>query len=209
MEWFDITVPIRRGMPVYEGDPDVVIQRVQAIASGSACNLSRIDFGLHTGTHVDAPLHFIDGAAGVDALPLDALIGAAWVVDATSVTTDLDRAALQALDMPASAERLLFKTPNSRLWEADSFDPGFVGITEDGARHLIARGVRLVGADYLSIAPRSDPAPTHITLLAAGVVILEGLDLRGVAPGPYQLVCLPLLIAGVDGAPARALLIRE
>jgi arylformamidase len=102
---------------------------------------------------------------------------------------------------------VLFKTPNSRLWERNAFSPDFFGLTEDAALELVRRGVHLVGIDYLSIAPKADPAPTHIALLSAGVVIVEGLDLRAVTPGAYRLVCLPLLLEGSDGAPARAILV--
>ncbi len=208
MELIDISVPVRPGMIVYEGDPDVRLERTLSIASGGVCNVSRLDCGVHTGTHIDAPVHFIEGAAGVEATPLDALIGPARVVDATGVAGDIDEAALRNLDIPAGAARLLFRTPNSELWSQPSFSPDFVGLTEGAARELIARGVRLVGADYLSVAPKADPAPTHVALLSAGVVILEGLDLRNVTPGPYTLTCLPVLLAGSDGAPARAVLTR-
>jgi arylformamidase len=143
----------------------------------------------------------------VDSIPLDALVGPAWVVDATHLERDIDLLALQSLDIPAGIERLLFRTRNSELWALPRFSRDFIGLTAEAARALVQRGVRLVGADYLSIAPADDPAPTHLELLQAGVVILEGLDLRGVPAGGYQLVCLPLLIEGADGAPARALLV--
>lgn len=207
MAVFDITVPVRPGMPVYEGDPEVRTELAQSIAAGGICNVTRLEAGVHTGTHIDAPNHFIAGAAGVDETPLDVLIGPAFVADATAARTHLDATAIAALDIPAGSERLLFKTRNSRLWGQDSFARDYIAITPDGARALVARGVRLVAIDYLSVAPFTDPAPTHLVLLEAGVVILEGVDLRGVAPGPYTIVCLPLLLAGADGAPARTLLI--
>ncbi len=193
-------------MPVYEGDPPVVVERVTRLAAGGVCNLSKLDFGLHSGTHIDAPLHFIDGAPGVEATPMEALIGDAFVVDATEVLGQVDMSALRGLEIPAGCERVLFKTSNSRLWDGDEFSRDFVALTVDAARELVRRGVRLVGIDYLSIAPFSDPAPTHLALLEAGVVILEGLDLRRVQAGAYRLLCLPLLIEGADGAPARTLL---
>jgi len=206
MSWIDISVPVRPGMIVFEGDPAVGLERIADMAQGAICNVSRLDFGVHSGTHIDAPVHFIEGAAGAEGIPLDALIGRATVIDATGIVGDMNEAVLRALGIPEGTERLLFKTPNSRLWERPTFSPEFFGITEDGATYLIRRGVRLVGIDYLSIAPMRDPAPTHVALLAAGVVILEGLDLRRVEPGAYTLVCLPLLLPGADGAPARALL---
>jgi arylformamidase len=209
MEVYDVTVPVRAGMAVYDGDPPVRLTRHAAMAGGALANVSRLDFGVHTGTHVDAPAHFIEGGAGVDALPLDALVGPAWVVDATTLDQDIDVLALQGLDLPAGAERVLFHTRSSELWELPEYSSEFIGLTAEAARALVQRGVRLVGADYLSIAPVTDPAPTHLEFLRAGVVILEGLDLRGVPAGPYQLICLPLLIEGADGAPARALLVSD
>jgi arylformamidase len=196
-------------MVVYEGDPPVRLDRLSAIAGGAVCNVSRLNAGVHSGTHIDAPVHFIDGAPGVEATPLDALIGAALVVDATELAGHLDAEAIVRLRIPADAERLLFKTSNSALWERETFVPDFHAITRDGAEALVTRGARLVGIDYLSVAPFGDPGPTHLAFLRAGVVILEGLDLRDVPPGPCQLVCLPMLIEGADGAPARAILIRD
>ena len=205
IELLDVSVPIHPAMVVYPGDPPVRIERTSAIADGAEANVSRGELGLHTGTHVDAPLHFIDGAPGVDALAPDVLVGRAHVVDATGVEAELDAAALERLDLPAGAARLLFKTRNSRLWERSSFAEDFVRFTADGGRFLVERGVRLVGIDYLSVG---DP-DAHRALLGAGVVALEGLDLRAVEPGAYRLLCLPLRIVGADGAPARALLVRE
>ena len=205
MKIIDISVPIRPGMVVYESDPDVRLERARSIADGAIANNSRLDFGVHSGTHVDAPVHFIDGAAGAEELPLDALIGDAFVVDATGVEGVLDEAAMAGLEFPESAERLIFKTRNSRLWELDDFSHDFVSLTGTGARYLLGRAVRLVGIDYLSIGDEQ----AHVELLRAGVVPLEGLDLRSVEPGPYRLVSLPLRLVGSDGAPARAVLIRD
>jgi len=208
MQIIDISAPMRAGMHVYEGDPPVSIERAASLAAGDLANVTRLAFGAHTGTHVDAPVHFIEGAPGVETLPLDALIGPAAVVDATRITADIDAAALAALDIPPDATRVLFKTPNSALWDEPAFSPHFVGLLPDAARALAGRGVRLAGIDYLSVAPQADPAPAHEALLRAGIVILEGLDLRRVEPGAYTLICLPLLIPGADGAPARAVLTR-
>lgn len=204
MRLLDISVPLREGMVVYDGDPPVRLERVAAIADGAAANLSRLDFGVHSGTHVDAPLHFLEGAPGADTIPLDALVGTSHVVDATQVPGELDRDTLAALELPR-AERLLFKTPNSALWAREEFVSDFVSLTGDGAALLVERGVRLVALDYLSIGD----ADAHRTLLAAGVVVLESVDLRAVEPGAYELVCLPLRLVGADGAPARAVLLRD
>jgi arylformamidase len=202
MRIIDISVPVRTGMVTYPGDPAVQLERWSSIADGAVANLSRLDFGVHSGTHVDAPLHFIDGAPGADQLPLEALIGPAQVVDATAADA-LDAATLAGLDV--SGERVLFKTRNSELWAQDSFVADFVSLREDGARLLIEGGVRLVGIDYLSVGDEG----AHEALLGAGIVAVEGLDLRGVEPGEYELICAPLKLVGSDGAPARALLVRH
>jgi arylformamidase len=204
VEIFDISVPIRPGMVTYEGDPPVHLALAHSIAGGASANVSRLDFGVHTGTHVDAPIHFLEGAAGADSLPLGVLIGPAHVVDATGVAEELDEKALRGLGLP-EAERLIFKTTNSELWALDRFSPEMVKLTGDGARYLIGRGVRLVGIDYLSVGDEQ----AHVELLRAGVVPLEGVDLRGIEPGEYELVCLPLRLVASDGAPARAVLIRD
>jgi arylformamidase len=209
MEIFDISVPIFPGMIVYDGDPDVHLERVKTIAGGSSANVSRLDFGVHTGTHVDAPGHFIDGAAGAETLPLDALLGPVYVVDATALQGNIDASALGVLKIPADAVRLIFKTTNSELWNQARFSSDFFALTGDAAEALVARGVRVVGIDYLSIGPKGNGVATHVALLQAGVVIIEGLDLRGIEPGPYELACLPLKIVGSDGAPARTVLIRR
>jgi arylformamidase len=208
-ELFDISVPLRPGMTVYPGDVPFNIERTRSMTSGDSYNLSRLQFGAHSGTHVDAPLHFIEAGYDVTRLPLAALVGPAYVVDATRITADIDAKTLDTLQIPEGATRLLFKTPNSRLWDRESFSEDFFAITADAASVLLSRGVELVGIDYLSLGPFSDPAPTHVVLLDAGVVILEGADLRQVEPGPYQLICLPLLIEGCEGSPARAFLLRD
>jgi arylformamidase len=201
VEIIDISVPIRPGMVTYPGDPTVSLERVVSIADGGVVNLSRLDFGVHSGTHVDAPVHFIDGAAAAETLPLDVLIGKATVLDLTAAER-LDASAFNGVDLP---ERVLMKTRNSELWERETFADEFLALTEDGARALIDRGVRLVGIDYLSIGDEA----AHEALLGAGVVAIEGLDLRGVEPGEYQLICAPLKLVGSDGAPARTLLVRD
>jgi arylformamidase len=207
--YVDVTVPLVPGwLPTYPGDTDLTIRRDASLADGDLANLSSITCTLHAGTHVDAPVHFIADGAGIEAVPLDALIGPAWVVDATSVSGSIDAAALERLEIPRGAERLLFKTTNSAIWDAPSFVEDFVALTADAASVLVDRGVRLVGIDYLSIAPFGDPAPTHEVLLRAGVVIVETLDLRDVEPGDWIMTCLPLRIPGADGAPARAALSR-
>jgi len=204
MEILDVSIPIRTRMPIYPANAGVALRRIDAIADGAVANVSAVDLGAHTGTHVDAPNHFLDGAGGVDTVALAPLIGPAVVVDATAVDKTLDAAAVAAAGMPAGAERVLFKTRNSQLWEQDEFSEDFVSFDASGARALLDAGVRLVGIDYLSIG---DPG-AHRALLGADVAVVEGLDLRAAEPGPYQLVCLPLKLVGSDGGPARAVLLR-
>jgi arylformamidase len=199
----DISLPIRPGMIVYAGNPGVELERVDSILDGAHANVSRLELGVHTGTHVDAPLHFLEGAPGSESLALEPLIGPAAVVDATSAAGDLDAETLERLDIPAGAERVLLKTTNGRLWDARTFSRDFIRLTGSGARYLIGKGVRVVGIDFLSIGDEE----AHRELLGARVVPLEGLDLREVEAGEYELVCLPLRLEGSDGAPARAVLL--
>jgi RpiB/LacA/LacB family sugar-phosphate isomerase len=199
----DISVPIRAEMHIYDGNPGVTLSRHESIAEGALANVSRLELGVHTGTHVDGALHFIDGAAGTDALPLETLVGSVLVVDATSIETDLDEEALASLPL-GDAERILLKTKNSELWELSEFTHDFIRLTGSGARYLISRGVRLIGIDYLSIGD----VDAHRELLGAGVVAVEGLDLRAVDPGTYELICLPIRLERSDGAPSRAILVR-
>jgi arylformamidase len=198
----DVTLPIREGMPVYDRNPGVHLERARSIADGDSVNISRLELGVHTGTHVDAPVHFIEGGEGTEAIDPEVLIGEAHVVDATGLHEDIDAEALRTLDVPTGAERLIFKTPNSELWNLDRFTRGFIRFVESGARPLVEAGVRLVGIDYLSIGDEG----AHRVFLGNGVVALEGLDLRQVDAGPYRLYCLPLKLVGSDGAPARVLL---
>jgi len=207
MQLIDISLPIHPGMIIWPRDAGVTIEPVRRIAEGANANTSSLSFGSHTGTHVDAPRHFIEGAAGIDEVPLDVFFGPARVVEiepeGTAITAgDFERAGV------AGAERVLVKTRNSGLWEKGSFDEGFAGIDAEGGRWLVAHGVRLVALDYLSIAPYGNSRPTHLELLGNGCIIVEGVDLRGVEPGDYTLCCFPLRIRGGDGAPARAVLIR-
>jgi len=203
----DVTVPLVPGaVPLYPGDTELVVTRHQSRAEGAPANVSRITCSAHCGTHVDAPAHFLEGGGGIETLPLEAFVGPARVVDATGVRGHIDAAAVAGVELPPGTERVLFRTTNSRLWDHPRFTEDFVALTPEGAQALVDRGVRLVGIDFLSIAPYDDPAPTHEVLLRAGVAIVETLDLRAATPGAYQLTCLPLLVPGADGAPARVLL---
>ncbi len=219
MRVWDITMPLWPGMPVYPGDPAVELTPVARLEAGDVAAVARFCLGTHTGTHVDPPSHFIAGAATVDELPLEALVGLAEVVDcrlpATAGATqaganerEIGVAALAAV-VPERARRLLIRTGGGELWDAPGFPVDFPGLTLEAARWLAARGMLLVGIDRYSIAPFDDPLPAYEALLRAGVVVVVGLDLRAVAPGRYRLACLPLRLRGGDGAPARAVLWRE
>ncbi|MCK8497338.1 MULTISPECIES: cyclase family protein [Myxococcus] len=203
--WVDISVPLRDGMVHWPDNPEVRITRSQDLDKGDDANVSDLSFGAHSGTHVDAPVHFVKGAEGVDALSFDRLMGVARVLEIR------DARAIQVEELKAHAvqpgERLLFKTANSsRRWPSQPFQPDFVYLSLEGARYLAELGVRTVGIDYLSIGSPDEGVPTHRALLDAGICIIEGLDLSQVREGTYELVCLPLRIAGGDGAPARAIL---
>jgi arylformamidase len=209
MRLYDITVPVENGMPVWPGDPAVRLDRVASMAQGAHANVSSLSCGVHVGTHVDAPVHFLDGAPSVEAMPLDALIGRAFVADLRRATK-IDAEALDQARIPPRVQRILFRTRNSEFWRRGekTFQTGFVAVDASGAEWLVRRKVRLVGVDYLSVAPYKDSRPTHQILLGAGVVILEGVDLSRVPPGAYQLYCLPMKLVGSDGAPARAVLAK-
>jgi arylformamidase len=211
MPLFDISVAISPGRtPVYPGDPGVEIVQHNAIARGDAANVSLLHFGAHTATHLDAPSHFTEGAPTISETPLDALIGRAWVVHLHEDARAIDAREIDEL-VPRDAERVLFRTRNSAFWSEPpgAFREDFTYLTPAAARALAGRGVRLVGIDYLSVEKfKAETFETHTTLLSRGVVILEGLDLRAARAGLYELICLPLRIAGGsgDGAPARAVL---
>ena len=192
---YDISLPISDSTPVYPGDRPVRIDRASDIDRGDEFTLSEIAMSLHAGTHVDAPCHFIAGAPGVDAIPLDLLVGDAVltnVATAGAITAD----ALEQLDLPAATTRLLLRTPDA------------AALSECGARWLVDAGVKLVGIDGLSIGFADQSNAVHRILLGAGVVIVESLNLADVPPGEYQLICLPLKLIGAEGAPARAILLE-
>jgi arylformamidase len=210
MRVIDISLPISESLAVWPGDPPIRITQPAHLDRGDVATITRLDMGAHTGTHVDAPAHFIAGGPGVDAIDLDALVGPALVAHVPEADA-LSARLLAKLSIPPGTERVLFRTRNSDLWArgGNEFWEDFVGITEDGARWLVERAVRLVGVDSLSVGPFADPVPAHLVLLRAGVVAVEGLNLSAVAAGVYQLVCLPLKIVGADGAPARVILIDD
>jgi arylformamidase len=202
----DISLAITPATVVYPGNPGIAVTAHQAIARGDSANVSAISFGSHTGTHVDAPKHFDDAASGVDEIMIERLIGPASVIEFDDTVRSIGRAELERAGL-RRAKRVLFKTRNSRLLYEREFRADFTFLAPEGAELLVESGVELVGIDYLSIEQfKSGHHRTHLTLLRRGVVIVEGLDLSAVAPGEYELLCLPLRLAGLDGAPARAVL---
>lgn len=211
MALIDISVAISpEQTPTYPGDPGIEITAWAAIERGDAANVSLLHFGAHTATHIDAPAHFIENGPAVSALPLEVLIGEALVVEINAGVMAID-AAHVAAHVPVGAERVLFKTRNSQFWagRGREFREDFTYLTAAAARALVAAGVKLVGIDYLSVEQfNSTDFATHLTLLGRGVVIVEGLNLRDVPAGRYELICLPLKLEGGsgDGAPARAIL---
>ena len=206
---YDISVALRTGGVVYPGNPSISITAQQAISQGAGANVSRLDLGSHSGTHVDAPKHFFDDGAGVDTLPLDVLMGPARLIAFGDDVRSVGEAHLRTFDL-RGVTRLLLRTRNS-AWLASGatdFHPDYTYLAPDGAAYLVTLGIKLVGVDYLSVEQfHSGHHRTHRTLLERGVVIVEGLVLSEPPPGDYELRCLPLKLVGLDGAPARAVLV--
>ncbi len=208
MQLIDVTVPLGPDLPAYPGNTPFSLEPIKRMASGGSSNVSSLHMSAHTGTHVDAPRHFFDDGASVEALALDILIGPARVVEVQAALA-IEPEDLIPLDLSGET-RVLIKTRNSEFWSSAEFRTDYVGISEAGARYLVERGVKLVGVDYLSVERFKTPgAPAHRVLLGHGTIVVEGLNLKGIAPGPYELFCLPLPIPGADGAPARVLLGRR
>lgn len=218
MKIHDVSVLVHNEIPTWPGDPKFSMSLASSIAKGGVVNLTRLDMGAHTGTHMDAPCHFYRDGSGIDELPLDVLLGPCRVFDLTGVTGHISAATLEACDLKGSERmnsfgagvtRALFKTRNSLHWSNDDseFDKEFIALTGDAATQLVHCGVKLVGVDYLSVeAYDGKTHPVHDTLLGAGVVIIEALNLSEVAAGDYELIALPLKLKGADGAPARVVL---
>lgn len=211
MKIYDVTVPISAEVPIYKGDPGVSVSAFKSMSAGDTANVSEISFGVHTGTHVDAPNHFIDGAKRVHEIDPQKLIGKCRVVEIYDEIVAIEPEHLGDI---SGIERVLLKTRNSDFWSEPEkgFRTDFTYITPATAKMLVDNGIVLVGIDYLSIEKSGSPGhPVHITLLAKEIVILEGLDLRQVPPGDYELICMPLkyIGAGGDGAPARTVLLQK
>jgi arylformamidase len=207
---YDVSVPISNELPTWPGDPSVQLTVWRSISAYDAANVSMLNLGAHTGTHVDAPAHFIDGAAKIESLPLDVLIGPAQVIETSDDLRVINEEFVLTHCAPDTT-RVLFKTPNSAFWSESEpvFHTDFTYLDLNAAQRLVEQGIKLVGIDYLSIEKYDSPNhETHLALLSYGVVILEGLNLTDVPAGNYELICLPLRLRTDkgDGAPARVVL---
>lgn len=205
MKFIDVSVPLDANLPTYPGNTPYRLEAIKRIGEGANSNVSTLHLSAHAGTHVDAPRHFLDAAPGAEALPLDLLCGRARVIEVTT------RRSITAGDLAAhnlvEDVRVLIKTPNSRLWGSPTFHSDFIGVAESGAKYLVEHGIKVVGVDYLSVEEFKAPgAPAHHVLLGGGVIVIEGLNLRDVETGVYEMFCLPLPAVGSDGAPARVVL---
>ncbi len=207
----DISVPLAPDVPVWPGDPEVRVEPMMRIAAGDVANVSALALSSHTGTHVDAPWHFIENGATLDEIPPERWIGPCVVIDIPLHAHRVEPEHLDAANLPSGTERLLLRTANSTLWgtQGREFREDYVALSPAAARWVVDHGIQLIGIDYLSIEAFDDQEhATHLTLLGADVLIIEGLNLTDVTPGPYTLLCLPLRLAGGDGAPARVLLVQ-
>jgi arylformamidase len=207
-EWHDISVALDGDLPIWPGSPGVLTKLRMSIAQDEDANVTQLSIDVHSGTHVDAPSHCIDQGDTVEEVGLEPFIGPAVVLD-TGPVKEITAAVLDAAKMPDETERLLLRTANSSqpdMYERP-FDEDYAALTLDGAEWLAAKRLRLVGIDYLSIQRYAEPPDVHRALLGSGMSILEGLRLAEVAPGPYELVCLPIRLVNVEGAPARAILL--
>lgn len=204
--WKDVSVPLRDGMVHWPGDPECHIKRVSRMEDGAVCNLTHISMSAHTGTHMDAPRHFIADGKTMEQMPFEAVIGRCRVyeLDCEDQITADDLKKLRL----APGQRVLFKTRNStRSWEMNEFDKDFVSIRQDAAQYLVEQQVMTVGVDYLSIGGfNKDGVETHQIMLGAGIWVIEGLNLAEISDGYYELICLPIKLEGADGAPCRVVL---
>jgi arylformamidase len=208
MKLIDVTVPLDASLPCYPNNVAFSLEAIKRLARGDSSNVSALHMSAHSGTHVDAPRHFYDEGTGTEALPLEMLVGRARVIELRTragITAD----DLSAVDLSEEV-RLLIKTQNSRLWGDPEFHKDYIGVAESGAKYLVDHGIKVVGVDYLSVEVfRTPGAPAHHLLLGAGTIVIEGLNLRDVDPGVYEMLCLPLKVVGSDGAPARVVLRRS
>jgi len=205
----DISLPIEAGLPTWPTSEGFRTRQAMAIRDGDSANVTVVEMDVHTGTHVESGLHFLADGAPIESIGLDAFVGPADVVEIDGDA--VNAASLEAAGVPVDCRRLLVKTANSARWAAGwgEFDPVYVSLTPDAATWAAERGLALVGIDHLSIQLYEDDGETHRILMRAGIAILEGLNLAGIAPGRYTLVAAPIRLVGVEAAPARALLLES
>jgi len=213
MRIHDISVPISKSLPVWLGDPQPVVRQLQTIREGDSSNVSLIQMSVHTGTHIDAPRHFLESGKTIDNIPLDKLIGQTLVIKLPDSVDSISKDILESyhnISMLKKTKKVLFRTRNSSLWHQykNAFQKNFVGIDASGASFLAGLNLDLIGVDYLSVAPYSDSTRPHRILLAKEIVLLEGIDLTDIPEGLFTLYCLPILIEGCEGSPARAILVE-
>ncbi len=211
MKIHDISLNITSRTPVWPGDIPVWLERAKKIEEGEEDNLSQLKMGVHTGTHLDAPYHFVNEGKKIDEIPLDIFIGACQVVQVGDEVGLITAKEIAKAGIDRSIPRIIFKTRNSTEWLNPNpvFNKDFVGVSTDGAAALVEMGMKLVGLDYLSVAPFDSGKPVHDVFLQAGLVLLEGADLSRIQPGNYQLICLPLKLGATEGSPTRAILVED
>jgi len=211
MKIFDVTFTVEQGMTVWPGDDAVQLFRQKKIEDGANANVSFVGMSVHTGTHIDAPFHFLKAGYGVEQIPLDLLIGPAQVIQVPEDAKAIDAKTLEKIVIKPGIKRVLFKTAVSlqQTTLSQVFKTDFVAIAADAAQILVDKGINVIGIDYLSIAPYKNSRPTHEILLNANTLVIEGLNLADVEEGLYMMYCLPLKLKGSDGAPARVILTQE
>ena len=208
MKLIDVSVPLDQSLASYPNNLPFSLEAIKRIARGDSSNVSALHMSAHTGTHVDSPRHFFDEGTGTEALALEMLIGRTRVIELRP-RAGITAEELASVDLSEDV-RVLIKTPNSKLWGDPEFHKDYVGVTESGAKYLVEHGIKVVGVDYLSVEVFKTPgAPAHHVLLGGGTIVIEGLNLRDVEPGIYEMICLPLKVVGSDGAPARVVLRRS
>ena len=207
-EIIDISIPLSKKLPVWPNGFGINISSLATIGNNSDANVSRLDIDVHSGTHIDAPLHFIENGKTTNEINLDRLIGDCFLVELPKNLLTIQRTDLENLNIPNNTTRLLLKTYNSfnNLWDNQTFDKEFCAISADAAEWLVEQKIDLIGIDYCSIQKFYDPPVTHQIILNNNIIILEGLDLRNVGGGMYKLTCLPISILGIEGVPVRAIL---
>jgi len=211
---YDISLPITQDLPVWPGDPKVTIRQMNSLDQGDSYNLSQIRMSVHTGTHIDAPLHFLQHGKSIGEIHFDKLIGKVLVMEIGEDVDVISRTVLERhpqIEDLRTIPKVLFKTRNSRLLKewGDQFNPDYVALDASGAQFLSEFHLDMIGVDTLSVAAYNDEMIPHQILLEKEIVLLEGINLSEAPAGIYILYCLPINLVDCEGAPARAILIAE